>query len=153
MKRLPAAILFACNFNRVRSPMAEGLMRSLYGDRVYVDSCGLAPGEGLDPLAQAVMAEIGVDVSTHVSQTFDDLDPEAFDLVVAFTNEARSKAEVMAQGVATQVEFWPLRDPTLVEGSRQTVLEAYREARDIIVARLKERFGPGASLAQRSMVD
>jgi len=128
-------------------------MRSLYGDRVYVDSCGLAPGEGLDPLVQAVMAEIGVDVSTHVSQTFDDLDPDAFDLVIALTTEARGRAEEMARGVATQVEYWPLRDPTLVEGSRQTVLEAYRETRDILAARLKERFGPGAVLAPRGVVD
>lgn len=153
MTRLPSAVLFACNFNRVRSPMAEGLMRSLYGDTVFVDSCGLAPGEGLDPMVQAVMAEIGVDVSTHISQTFDDLDPDAFDLVVAFTAPARDRALSKAQGVSTQVEYWPLRDPTLIEGSRQMVLEGYREARDILISRLRERFGPGAAIAPRGAAD
>ena len=38
---LPGAVLFACNFNRVRSPMAEALLKRALGDRVYVDSCGL----------------------------------------------------------------------------------------------------------------
>ena len=38
---LPGAVLFACNHNRVRSPMAEGLMKLMFGSRVYVDSCGL----------------------------------------------------------------------------------------------------------------
>ena len=36
---LPGAVLFACNFNRVRSAMAEGLMKLMYGTQVFVDSC------------------------------------------------------------------------------------------------------------------
>ena len=67
---LPGAVLFACNYNRVRSPMAEGLMRLIYGDRVYVDSCGLKAGEGVDPFAAAVMDELGVDISRHRRQEF-----------------------------------------------------------------------------------
>ena len=52
--RLPGAVLFACTANRVRSPMAEGLMRAFYGSQVFVDSCGVAPKEELDPFTAAV---------------------------------------------------------------------------------------------------
>jgi protein-tyrosine-phosphatase len=69
---LPGAVLFSCNLNRVRSPMAEGLMKLHFGGAVYVDSCGLHTGTrrdtippGPDPFAVAVMDELGVDLSRH----------------------------------------------------------------------------------------
>lgn len=145
MSRPPPSVLFACNFNRVRSPMAEAMVRRFYGDVVYVDSCGLAPEDNVDPLVVQVMNEIGVDASTHVAQSFADLDPDAFDLVVSFTPEAHAQATAMAQGSAVQVEYWPLPDPTLTEGSRETVLEGYRQVRDQLRARLADRFGAPAS--------
>jgi protein-tyrosine-phosphatase len=147
----PASVLFACNFNRVRSPMAEAMMRGLYGDRFYVDSCGLQPEECVDPLVVQVLQEVGVDASSHVIQGFGDLDPDAFDLVIAFTPQARERAEEMARGSAVQIDFWPIEDPTLTEGSRNQVLERYRAVRDNLKARLVERFGapvPGALQVQ-----
>lgn len=136
-----SSVLFLCNFNRVRSPMAEALARSLYGDRLYVDSCGLQPYEGIDPLAVQVLAEVGVDARDHDMQGIDDLDPEAFDLVVAFTPEALLKAQALAKGTAAEVMYWPLPDPTLTEGSRETVLDAYRDIRDRLRQGLASRFG------------
>jgi len=72
--RLPGAVLFACNLNRVRSPMAEGMMKLIYGVQAYVDSCGLTPTGELDPFAVTVMEEIGADMSRHHAKSFDDLD-------------------------------------------------------------------------------
>jgi protein-tyrosine-phosphatase len=136
-----SSILFACNFNRVRSPMAEALARSLFGDRIYVDSCGLQPYDGVDPIAVHVLAEIGVDARDHNLQGFDDIDPEAFDVVVAFTPEAMMRAETLAKSSASEVIYWPLPDPTLVEGPRDAVLEAYRDLRDRLRRGLLDRFG------------
>ena len=48
--------------NAVRSPMAEGLMKHYFGNRVYVDSVGVRPAD-VDPFAVAVMDEIGIDIS------------------------------------------------------------------------------------------
>jgi len=79
---LPGAVLIACNYNRVRSPIAEGLIKLIYGDRIYVDSCGLKAGEGVDPFAAAVMDELGVDISRHGAKSFDDLEEDNFDLVI-----------------------------------------------------------------------
>src|SRR3954453_15545491 len=92
--QLPGAVLFACNHNRVRSPIAEGLMKLWFGDRVYVDSCGLRRDEddAPDPFAVAVMDELGVDIAGHRSKTFDDLEDDSFDLVISLTPEAQHRA-------------------------------------------------------------
>jgi protein-tyrosine-phosphatase len=145
---LPAAVLFACNLNRVRSPMAEALLKRLVGDQVFVDSCGLkhAPEggdedpDGIDPFAEAVMAELGCDLSEHRAKTFDDLDDSSFDLVVSLTPEAQHRAVEVARGRAVDIEYWPIFDPTLAEGSRDTRLAAYREVRDALAARIAQRF-------------
>jgi protein-tyrosine-phosphatase len=147
----PAAVLFACNFNRVRSPMAEALLRRLVGDRVFVDSCGLKlPPEGagdpeneleVDPLAAEVMAELGCDITAYKVKTFDQLDDDSFDLVISLTPEAQHRAVEMSRGRAAVIEYWPIQDPTLAEGSRDSRLEAYRLVRDSLARRIAERFG------------
>jgi len=140
---LPGAILFACNFNRVRSPMAAALMRLIYGDRVYVDSCGLKPddNEEMDPFVVAVMDEVGADLSHHHGKRFEDLEDGSFDVVVSLTPQAQHRAVEMARGRAVDVEYWPTHDPTLTEGSREATLEAYRKVRDDLRTRILDRFG------------
>jgi protein-tyrosine-phosphatase len=143
---LPGAVLFACNFNRVRSPMAEALLKRAYGDRVFVDSCGLKPpeeeaGRGIDPFAEAVMAEISCDLQSHRAKTFDDLEDGSFDLIVSLTPEAQHRAVELTRGRAAEIEYWPTFDPTLAEGSREARLTAYREVRDALAAKIAERFG------------
>ncbi len=139
---LPGAVLFACNLNRVRSPMAEGLMKLLLGDRIYVDSCGLRPSDddGPDPFTVAVMDELGVDVSRHRSKSFDDLEDDSFDLVISLTPEAQHRAVELTRGRAVELEYWPTMDPSLTLGPREAVLEAYRDVRDSLEARIRARF-------------
>jgi protein-tyrosine-phosphatase len=148
----PGAVLFACNYNRVRSPMAEGLLRRIAGDRIFVDSCGLkhprdqvaelGPSHEVDPLAAAVMAEVGCDLSRFRVKTFEELLDESFDLVISLTPEAQHRAVEMARGRATRIEYWPIFDPTLTEGSRDARLAAYRQVRDALALRIRRRFHP-----------
>jgi protein-tyrosine-phosphatase len=138
---LPDAVLFACNLNRVRSPMAEALMKLIFGDRVYVDSCGVKAGEGDDPFVTAVMDEVGADLAGHRAKGFAELEDGSFDLVISLTPEAQHSAVELARGRATQIEYWPTHDPTLTEGSREAVLEAYRTVRDALRVRIETRFG------------
>ena len=144
---LPGAVLFACNFNRVRSPMAEALLKQIAGDRVFVDSCGLRQevseaDAAVDPFAEAVMAELSCDLSTHRPKTFDELEDESFDLIVSLTPEAQHRAVELTRGRAAEIEYWPTFDPTQSEGSREARLAAYREVRDALARRIAERFGP-----------
>jgi len=141
---LPDAVLFTCNYNRVRSPMAEALFKRFYGIRAFVDSCGLRgdpDGEGIDPFVIAVMDELGLDVTGHRPKTFGELEDGSFDVVVSLTPEAQHRAVEMARGRAVEIEYWPTHDPTLVDGSREARLEAYREVRDGLARAIKQRFG------------
>ncbi len=148
-KRLPDAVLFCCNFNQVRSPIAEALMKHLIGTRIFVDSCGLRRARfdpdvddmEVDPLAAQVMKELGADLTRHRCKTFAELEDDSFDLVISLTPEAQHRAVELARGRAAEIEYWPTLDPTLTEGSREHRLEAYRQVRDSLAERIVSRFG------------
>ncbi|MSO85585.1 MAG: arsenate reductase ArsC [Rhodospirillales bacterium] len=135
----PTAVLFACNMNSVRSPIAEGLLKYLHGQRIYVDSAGARRG-AIDPFAVAVMEEMGIDLGRHRAKSFADLQDSSFDLIVSLSPEAQHKAMEMTRTMACTVEFWNTFDPTMVEGSREARLDAYRQVRDELFRRIKDRF-------------
>jgi protein-tyrosine-phosphatase len=140
MSRRPSSVLFACNFNSVRSPMAAGLGRHLFGDGIFFDSAGVRQGS-VDGFAIAAMAEIDIDISHHDAKTFDDLEDTSFDLVISLTPEAQHKAVELTRTMAVDLEYWPSLDPTGIEGSREVMLDAYRQVRDDLKRHIMERFG------------
>src|SRR5258707_3102677 len=112
--RTPQAVLFACGFNSVRSPMAESLLQRMFPQALYVKSAGVKKA-GLDPFAVAVMAELGQDISGHKPTTFeelDDLEGLHFDLIITLSPEAHHKALDLTRTLAADVEYWPTQDPT-----------------------------------------
>ena len=122
--------------------MAESLTKLIYGDRLYVDSCGLRVGEGIDPFAAAVIDEIGGDLSRHRGKSFDDLDDGSFDLVISLTPEAQHRAVELSRRRAVEIEYWPTHDPTLTSGSREAVLaKPIAPFVNRLRARILERFG------------
>ena len=140
----PQAVLFACGLNSVRSPMAAALYRRMLGRTSYVGSAGVRKGE-LDPFAVAAMDELGLDIAKHRPMTFEELDDWEglnFDLIVTLSPEAHHKALDLTRTLAADVAYWPTPDPTGAEGSREQRLDAYRAVRDMLLARIKERFGP-----------
>jgi len=139
MGELPSAVLFCCTYNAIRSAMAEGIMKRLYGTRLYVDSVGVRKGEQ-DPFVAEVMDEIGIDMSKHRPKTFDDLEDGCFDLVISLSPEAQHKAVDLTRTSACDVEYWPTFDPSIAEGSRDNRLDAYRTVRDDLMQRLRVRF-------------
>jgi protein-tyrosine-phosphatase len=144
----PQAVLFACGLNSVRSPMAAGLFKHYFG-RTYVGSAGVRKGE-LDPFAVAAMEEFGLDIAKHKPMTFEELEEWEglnFDLIVTLSPEAHHKALELTRTIAADVEYWPTPDPTATEGTREQRLTAYREVRDQLTERIKNRFGwqPGGN--------
>ena len=140
--RNPQAVLFACGFNSVRSPMAESLLHQMFPHALYVKSAGVKKGE-LDPFAVAVMAELGQDISGHKPQTFEELEDWEglnFDLIITLSPEAHHKALALTHTLAADVEYWPTSDPTSIEGTREQRLDAYRDVRDQLTRRIRERF-------------
>lgn len=146
MGKLPSSVLFACTMNSIRSPMAESMLKLMHGDRIYVDSVGVRARD-IDPFAVAVAEEIGLDLSRHRAKTFEDLEDGYFDLVISLSPEAQHKAVEMTRHVACEVEFWHILDPSVIEGSREQRLAAYRDVRDELYRRIRSRFPRMGSVA------
>lgn len=120
--------------------MAEALTRQMFGRVVHVGSAGVRPGER-DPFVTAVMEEVGLDLGKHRPQTFEDLEDESFDVIVTLSPEAHHRALEFTRTMAVDVIYWPTLDPTAAEGSRSTVLDAYRAVRDGLSTRIRQTFG------------
>ncbi len=139
----PQSVLFACGQNVIRSPMAMALAKHLFGKNIYIGSAGVKPGEP-DAFAIAAMEEIGLDISKHRPHTFEELDEWEglnFDLIVTLSPEAHHKALDLTRTLAAEVEYWPTPDPSDAGGNREQRLDAYREVRDMLMKRIRERFG------------
>lgn len=140
MSDLPSAVLFACTMNSVRSPMAEAILKFLHGTRIYVDSVGVRATD-IDGFAVTVMDEIGIDLSRHQAKTFDDLEDNYYDLVIPLSPQAQHRAVEMTRVMACDIEFWNTFDPSVVPTEdRGQRLDAYRQVRDQLMVRIKDRF-------------
>jgi protein-tyrosine-phosphatase len=129
--------------------MAAGLFRQLFRRATYVASAGVRKGE-LDPFAVAAMDEAGIDITRHKPITVEELDDYEglnFDLIVTLSPEAHHRALELTRTLAADVEYWPTPDPTVAEGSREQRMDAYRDVRDMLMRRVKERFNwrPGGN--------
>ena len=144
---LPQSVLFCCDHNAVRSPMAEGIMKKFYGTGAYVQSVGVLNDLEIDGFAIATCEEIGVELSRHRSRCFDEMeqwgdDLSSFDLIVALSPASQRRALELTRFFHLTVEYWPILDPTGLGETRETKLASYRQTRDQIVDQLTRRWGP-----------
>ena len=135
----PHAVLFACNMNAIRSPMAAAILRFLAGKQIYVQSAGVRAGE-TDPFAITAMEEIGIDIAEHRPVSIEDLEDTSFDLIVTLAPEAHHKALELTRTMAADVEYWPTLDPSAAAGNREQILASYRAVRDQLFEKIKARF-------------
>ncbi|MDF3415950.1 low molecular weight phosphatase family protein [Sulfitobacter sp. M57] len=143
---LPQSVLFCCDHNAVRSPMAEGIMKKFYGTDTYVQSVGVKNDLEIDGFSIAVCAELEVELSRHRSRSFDEMeqwgdDLSSFDLVIALSPASQRRALELTRFFHLDVEYWPILDPTGLGETRDAKLTQFRAARDQIAERLIERFG------------
>ncbi|MDQ2089937.1 arsenate-mycothiol transferase ArsC [Marimonas arenosa] len=143
---LPQSILFCCDHNAVRSPMAEGIAKRLYGSAAYLQSAGLKNDLEIDGFAIAVCDEIGVELHRHRSRSFEDMgeygdDLSSYDLIVALSPASYARASDLTRPFHTEVEFWPITDPSAQGNTREQKLDAYRRTRDEIIENLTRRWG------------
>lgn len=122
-------------------------MKKLYGTEAYVQSAGVKGELEIDGFTIAVCKEIGVELSRHRTRSFDEMvewgdDLTSFDLIVALSPASQRKALELTRHSHLDVEYWPILDPTGLGEGREERLNAYRQARDQIVKRLTDRWGP-----------
>jgi len=132
----PRAVLFLCNRNAIRSPMAAALLGHAGGARA--ESAGITPGEP-DPMSGAVLEEIGLS-PPGAPRPVEALKLGRFDLIVALSPQAQHRALELTRNLSVAVEFWQVADPSLVDGSREQRLAAYRALRDDLAGKCKDRF-------------
>ena len=147
MESLPQSVLFCCDHNAVRSPMAEAIMKKFYGTDTYVQSVGVKNDMEIDGFSIAVCQEINVELSRHRSRSFDEMeqwgdDLSSFDLIVALSPASQRRALDLTRFFHLHVEYWPILDPTGLGEARADKLASYRQARDQIIERLLSRWGP-----------
>jgi protein-tyrosine-phosphatase len=142
-EKRPQAVLFLCGQNSIRSPMAAAITKHFFGKSIYVTSAGVRKGE-IDPFVTAVMDEIGIDLSRHRPHTVEEREDDEglnFDLAISLSPQAHHRALELTRTLPIDVEYWPTSDPTIEGGSREHKLEAYRNVRDELVRKIKQRFG------------
>jgi arsenate reductase (thioredoxin) len=133
MEREQQRVIFVCTHNSARSQMAEGMLRAWGGDRFQVFSAG-TEATGVRPEAIAVMDEIGIDISGHLSKTLEPFLGEAFSWLITVCDEARESCPTIP-GVAQQAH-WSIDDPSAADGDEEARLAAFRKARDILRDRI-----------------
>lgn len=122
-------ILFLCVANSARSQMAEGLARSILGERASIQSAGSAPST-VNPFAVEVMRELGVDLTTHRAKSVQAIDPATVDTVITLC--AEEVCPVFLGGARRL--HWPVPDPATPDPTmpRDVMLDRFRAARDAI---------------------
>ncbi|WP_097030263.1 arsenate-mycothiol transferase ArsC [Cereibacter ovatus] len=145
-RKPPSSVLFCCDHNAVRSPMAEGLMKKLYGRQSYVQSAGVKNDREIDGFTVAVCQELGIELSRHRSRSFEEMmdwgdDLSGFDLIVALSPASQRMALELTRYYHLDVEYWPIMDPTGLGEGREAKLAVYRQVRDQIRDRMVARFG------------
>jgi len=146
----PGAILFMCGMNAIRSPMAEAIARSILPANTYIRSAGVRAGER-DPFVDVVLEEIGLSLGRRQPQTLEELEDDYFDLIITLSPPAHHAALELTRSSAVDVVYWPTMDPTVATGTREQILNGYREVRDhlagLIESRLLKRNGIAAQSA------
>jgi protein-tyrosine-phosphatase len=126
--------------------MAEGIMKQLFGTRSYVQSVGVVNDLEIDGFAISVCQEIDVELARHRSRSFEEMEQmgealSGFDLIVTLSPASQKRALELTRYYHLTVEYWPIMDPTGIGESREQKLNSYRQTRDQLVAKLREKWG------------
>jgi protein-tyrosine-phosphatase len=133
------SILFVCNINSIRSPMAESILKVWFDKKIFIDSCGIRKGK-IDHMAIEVMAEDNFDLSNHNSKLFSSLQDTSFDLIITFTKEAFVEVTSLTKTQDCEIEYLKILDASQTTGNRQQRLDSYRQVRDLLKEKLNKRF-------------
>jgi protein-tyrosine-phosphatase len=137
----PTSVLFVCGKNAIRSPIAELLARKLLPSNMFIASAGVQRGER-DPFVDAVLVEEGLSLDDRQPRGLEELADGYFDLIITLTPLAHHTVLEKMRGFSVDVEYWPTPDPTLVTGSREQIMNAYRDVRDRLTRQITQRLAP-----------
>lgn len=131
-------VLFICTHNSARSQMAEGILRTLYGDRYEAYSAGTQPTK-VNPYAIKVMSEIGIDISNHRSKSAEEFRGKEFDYVVTVCDDAKEACPFFPGGKTYLHKGF--KDPSEFKGNENEIIAEFQRVRDEIKRWIEETFG------------
>ena len=140
-----SSVLFCCNYNSVRSPMAEGVFKKLVGRKIFVQSAGVFDTLEIDGFTVKVCNEINVKLSKHRVRSLREMEREggfigSFDLIIPLTKESSEEVNRYSTYSSVMIEDWIVDEPMKDENDINQTLCSYRITRDIIFDKIKERF-------------
>ena len=140
-----SSVLFCCNYNSVRSPMAEGIFKNLIGRKIFVQSAGVFDTLEIDGFTIKVCDEINVKLSKHRVRSLREMEKEggfigSFDLIIPLTKESSEEAYKYSTYSSVMIEDWIVDEPMKDEKDINKTLFSYRTTRDIIFDKIKDRF-------------
>jgi len=130
------SILFVCQLNMVRSPMAEGLARKKGLNAV---SCGIEPGAEGDELMMSVMRDVGVDMSQHEPRSLHDVADQTFSRIITFSDDSQAAATAIF-GEDAPIEQWSIPMPSMGSHDVRAIMDTYRAIRTVISTRIDRHF-------------
>lgn len=128
-------VLFICTQNSARSQMAEGLLRSMYGDRFEVFSAGTNPWR-VNPFAIEAMKKAGVDISSHRSKSIDEFMEVEIDYAVTVCDNAKESCPYFPE--AKVLLHHSFSDPAALTGGDEVILAEFERVRDEIRVWIEE---------------
>ncbi|MEM6415873.1 MAG: low molecular weight phosphatase family protein [Pseudomonadota bacterium] len=131
------SVLFVCNQNSVRSPMAAALMRLSYNEHMHVDSAGVYEGMK-DPFLDNILEEVGAACVVEEPKDLSAIDAQLFDIAIALTPEAHTALKDHFPD--NKIETWFTTNPSEAQGSRDQIVDAYRTVRDELRRLITDRF-------------
>jgi arsenate reductase len=127
-------ILILCTGNSCRSQMAEAILRS-HDPGLDVSSAGTHPASRVHPLAVAVMADSGIDMSAAAPKPVERFLKEPFDYVITVCSDAEENCPVFTGKVRHRVHI-PFDDPAKATGSVDHIRGEFARVRDEIADRI-----------------
>lgn len=118
-----------CTGNSCRSQIAEGYLKHFTNDHVFVYSAGIET-HGVNPKAIQVMAEDGIDISTHTSNNVEEYKHLNFDLIITVCDNAKEQCPYFPSKAVKIHHSFP--DPAKAKGSDEEIMNEFRTVRNMI---------------------
>ncbi|GAC34454.1 arsenate reductase [Paraglaciecola polaris LMG 21857] len=118
-------ILFICTHNRCRSILSEAITNHLGQGKLEARSAGSQPVGEVHPLSLKYLQEEGVNTQGLISQSWDEFEDFAPDVVITVCDSAAGEACPLWFGDSVKVH-WGLSDPSKLTGDEEHIAQAFR---------------------------
>ena len=139
------SVLFCCDFNSIRSPMAEGIFKKLIGNRIFVQSAGVFDSLEIDGFTVRVCNEIDVKLNQHRVRSLAEVESQGgfvggFDLIIPMTKQSFIEVERFSKFCSVEIESWKIDEPIKNDHDINRTIKSYRQTRDVIYKKILTRF-------------